>query len=40
MTGGSLTVKIALLLVTLPPLFETTTQKTEPLSVAVVAGVT
>ena len=37
--GGILTVKVALLLVTLPPLLLTTTEKTLPLSAATVGGV-
>jgi hypothetical protein len=37
--GGVLTVKVALLLVTLPPLLLTTTENRLPLSAAVVAGV-
>jgi len=37
--GGVLTVKVALLLVTLPPLLLTTTEKRLPLSAATVAGV-
>ena len=38
-TAAGFTVKVALLLVTLPPAFETTTEKVDPLSVVVVAGV-
>jgi hypothetical protein len=37
--GGILTVKVALLLVTLPTLLLTTTEKRLPLSAATVAGV-
>jgi hypothetical protein len=37
--GDVLTVKVALLLVTLPPLSLTTTEKRLPLSAATVAGV-
>jgi hypothetical protein len=37
--GGVLTVKVASLLVTLPPLLLTTTEKRLPLSAATVAGV-
>jgi len=36
--GGILTVKVALLLVTLPPLLLTMTEKTLPLSAATVGG--
>ena len=39
MEGGSLTVKVALLLVTLPPPLLTITEKSAPLSAAVAAGV-
>lgn len=39
MVGGSFTVKVALLLVTLPPPFVTTTEKSAPLSAATVGGV-
>jgi hypothetical protein len=37
--GGILTVKVAVLLVTLPPPLLTTTEKRLPLSVSAVAGV-
>jgi hypothetical protein len=38
-TAAAFTVRVALLLVTLPPAFETTTEKVDPLSVVAVAGV-